>query len=137
MEFRYRYVPFGTHFTGAPGVRTARPSPGLDESKLYENELAVDVGGGFAWAATAPSLPVIDHHFFRDGQFPSAAAAVLHKAGEIYDRFLQVDDPIWLVTHRQPDFDAFCAMYLAQASCKVAIPMASGRSRTMAGPTLG
>ena len=60
--------------------RTAR-TPGT----LYANELVTDVGGT-CWDRNEP-LAIIDHHFSRDGQFPSASAAVLHKAKLIREKF--------------------------------------------------
>src|ERR1700742_2639020 len=108
---RYRYVDFRTVFTGDPGTRGAdrgAESP----SSLFANELVAGVGGT-CWDINEP-LTIIDHHFFRDGQFPSTSAAVLHKAKAIRDRFAHRDDVLWLVTHKRPDFDAFCSMYLAR-----------------------
>jgi len=108
--FRYRYVDFGTSFTGDP--RSRGPESG-DEmpGTLFANALVTDVGGT-CWGANEP-LAVIDHHFLRESQFPSASAAVLHKAAQIRQRFGN-QDLIWLVTHKEPDFDAFCSMYLAR-----------------------
>jgi len=112
LIFRYRYVDFATVFTGAPGIRGAEngtESPGT----LYANELVTDVGGT-CWDRNEP-LSIIDHHFTRDNQFPSASAAVLHKAGLIREKFsTQQNEVIWLVTHKQPNFDAFCSLYLAR-----------------------
>lgn len=110
-DFRYRYVDFGTIFTGDPGNRNAQnatESPGT----LFANELATDVGGT-CWGSNEP-LAIIDHHFLREAQFPSASAAVLHKHKLIRERFAQRSGTLWLVTHNQPDFDAFCSMYLAR-----------------------
>jgi hypothetical protein len=110
-DFRYRFVDFGTSFTGDPRNRAATcavESPGT----LFANELATDVGGT-CWGANEP-LPVIDHHFLRDAQFPCAAAAVLHKAALIRQRFGNRPGTLWLVTHHEPDFDALCSMYLAR-----------------------
>jgi hypothetical protein len=110
-DFRYRYVDFGTSFTGNPRDRAATcaaESPGT----LFANEIATDVGGT-CWGANEP-LPVIDHHFLRDAQFPCAAAAVLHKAPLIRQRFGDRPGTLWLVTHHEPDFDALCSMYLAR-----------------------
>ena len=112
FNVRYRYVDFATVFTGAPGIRGAEDgnhSPGT----LYTNELVTDVGGT-CWDRNEP-LAIIDHHFPRDGQFPSASAAVLHKAKLIREKFAgQPSEVIWLVTHKLPDFDAFCSLYLAR-----------------------
>src|SRR5579863_621520 len=108
--FRYRYVDFGTSFAGDP--RTRGPQSGdQDPGTLFANALATDVGGT-CWGANEP-LPIIDHHFQREAQFPSASAAVLHKASQIRQRFAD-QDLVWLVTHKEPDFDAFCSMYLAR-----------------------
>ncbi len=110
--FRYRYVDFSTVFTGAPGTRGAESgleSPGT----LFANELATDVGRT-CWGLNEP-LAVIDHHFRGDNQFPSSTAAVLHKAKLIRARFgEQANEVLWLVTHKEPDFDALCSMYLAR-----------------------
>jgi hypothetical protein len=112
LTFRYRYVDFGTVFTGDPRIRDAgdaAQSPGT----LFANELATDVGGT-CWGNNEP-LAVIDHHFSGEGQFPSASAAVLHKAQLIRNRFAKPgSDVLWLVTHKTSDFDAFCSMYLAR-----------------------
>lgn len=118
-EFKYRFVRFGTQFTESAGPRT---SPGDDPSALHINELAVDVGG-VCWGLDGQALPVLDHHFHRaDGQFPSAAAAVIHNAGQIHNRFSSSTKEVWLVAHQQPDFDAFTAMYLARQIIAGEIP---------------
>ena len=67
--------------------------------------------GGF----DGDDLSVIDHHFPGE-PFPSASAAVLHKARLIREKFNAAESfpVIWLVTHTQPDFDAFCSLYLAR-----------------------
>ncbi len=112
LTFRYRFVDFGTVFAGEEGIRgetqgSERPST------LFSNELVTDVGG--LCLNGDERLAVIDHHFTRDAQFPAASAAVLHKAELIRSRFSgQRDGVFWLVTHKQPDFDAFCSMYLAR-----------------------
>ena len=109
---RYRYVDFGTVFTGDPrsrGVNQAAESP----ATLFANELASDVGGT-CWGANEP-LAVIDHRASGAAPFPSASAAVLHKFNLIRERFTQPGvDVIWLVTHKEPDFDALCSLYLAR-----------------------
>jgi hypothetical protein len=111
MRFRYRYVGFGTSFFVEKGPR---PEDEHSPSKLYENELAVDVGG-ICLGHSHVEQHVIDHHFFREaGQFPSAAAAVLHLAHRIVASFGKKEGDLWLVTHRDPDFDAFCSMYLVR-----------------------
>jgi hypothetical protein len=119
MMFRYRYVTFGTKFQSAVGVRT--DSGGAPE-KLFENEMALDVGSA-PWGDDAEVRAIVDNHFYPH-RYPSAAAGVLHLAERIQRHFAdraQTTDPIWLVTHRQPDFDAFCAMYLARCVISGAI----------------
>ncbi len=109
--FRYRFVDFGTVFAGNDGTRGAdqgSESPGT----LFSNELVTDVGG--TCCNGNEPLAIIDHHFTREHQFPAASAAVLHKAKLIRDRFAGQSGVFWLVTHKQPDFDAFCSMYLAR-----------------------
>lgn len=111
LTFRYRYVDFGTVFTGDSRLRgdSSTETPGI----LFANELATDVGGT-CWGTNEP-LAIIDHHFSGEGQFPSASAAVLHKAKLIRERFGKPpSDNLWLVSHKEPDFDAFCSMYLAR-----------------------
>jgi hypothetical protein len=111
LEFRYRFVDFGTAFQQAEGRREADQGS-VDPASLFSNELVTDVGG--TCCNGNEPLAVIDHHFSRPSQFPSASAAVLHKAKLIRDRFAGQDGIFWLVTHRLPDFDAFCSMYLAR-----------------------
>ena len=109
--FRYRYVDIGTVFTGDLRKRDAQS--GADSpSILFSNELACDVGGT-CWGPNEP-LAIIDHRLPSERQFPSASAAVLHKAKLIREKFAPVDEIVWLVTHSEPDFDAFCSMYLAR-----------------------
>ena len=111
FTFRYRYVDFGTVFTGDSRLRgeDKTESPGT----LCANELVTDVGGT-CWGTNEP-LAVIDHHFAGEGQFPSASAAVLHKARLIRGKFGKPpSNLLWLVSHKEPDFDAFCSMYLAR-----------------------
>ncbi len=110
-SFRYRYVDIGTVFTGDPRARDAERGDDAPAT-LFVNELACDVGGT-CWGENEP-LAIVDHHLAAKDQFPSASAAVLHKAHLICGRFAQRDDVVWLVTHKQPDFDAFCSMYLAR-----------------------
>jgi hypothetical protein len=108
---RYRYVDLGTVFIGDPRTRGA--DAGSDSpATLFANELATDIGGT-CWGANE-LLPVIDHRA-SGAQFPSASAAVLHKANPIRERLTHSGfDLIWLITHKEPDFDAFCSMYLAR-----------------------
>jgi hypothetical protein len=111
LTFRYRFVDFGTRFSAGEGSRNAEHG-GRDPHLLFHNELVTDVGS-MCFSGDEP-LAVIDHHFTRHDQFPSASAAVLHKAELIHKRFAGRDGVFWLVTHKQPDFDAFCSMYLAR-----------------------
>jgi hypothetical protein len=113
MEFRYRYVDFGTVFQPRTGER-AESAPDHDAPGLFENELALDVGG-ICWGSNGETLSVIDHHLQTPGRLPSASAAVLRLAPRVQGKFAAGPIPlIWLVTHKQPDFDAFCSMYLAR-----------------------
>src|SRR5579863_1691674 len=109
--FKYRYVDVGTIFTGDSRLRDAgcgTESP----STLFANELACDVGGS-SFGPNQP-LAIIDHHLTSAKQFPSASAAVLHKSTLLRDRFSQADHVVWLVTNNEPEFDAFCSLYLAR-----------------------
>ena len=108
--FRYRYVDVGTVFTGDSrrrDVQSGQDSP----STLYRNELACDVGGT-CWDANQP-LAILDPRGAARKQFPSASAAVLHKAAQIRDKFT-AEDVVWLVTNNQPEFDALSSLYLAR-----------------------
>ncbi len=111
LTFRYRFVDFGTVFTAGEGIRAADQGS-ASPCVLFSNELVTDVGGTCVNGNEA--LAVIDHHFTREAQFPAASAAVLHKAKYLRNRFSDSHGVFWLVTHRQPDFDAFCSMYLAR-----------------------
>src|ERR1039457_2902263 len=123
MDFKCRYVNFGTVFRPRSGLR---PADGGRESPeaLDENEIAVDVGD-VCWGYGGEEQSILEHHFPRTAQFPSASAAVLHNANRIRDRFAgSVRDVIWLVSHHEPDFDAFCSMYLTRSI------LTEGRSHT-------
>lgn len=112
MRCRYRFVGFGTNFTSAAGTRHASTG---QPSMLFENELAVDVGG-VCWSYEGEERRVVDHHFVHPAHFPSAAAAVVHLSDRIHQQFAPFRDHpegIWLVSHHYPDFDALCSMYLA------------------------
>jgi hypothetical protein len=140
-----RYVGFGTNFTAKPGQRTRElvKGPGQvspdeqPEGFLFTNEVAVDVGGVCAAANKAEPF-VLDHHF-ENGEFASAAAAVLGRAALLLDR-LAPHAEVWIVTHRNPDFDALCAVWLARAVLLRTIPasytIAAGPSTTGADEAL-
>ena len=86
-KFKYRTVSFGTRFELKPGFR----KNGEDRTNLYENELATDVGGEcLGWKEC--TRPILDHHFARQDQYPSAAAAVLHQAHRITAYFRSLQD---------------------------------------------
>ena len=113
MTFRYRFVGFGTNFESRLGDRQLDQS-GINPRALHENEIALDVGN-VCWGYEDEPLAVIDHHFERKGQFPSASAAVLANASLLAQKAEACKiGLIWLVTHVQPDFDAFCSMYLTR-----------------------
>lgn len=78
MRWHYREVGYGTRFEKASGWRTDLENPG----RLHENELAVDVGS-VCWGLDGTELRVIDRNPVRPGNFPGAAASVLHLAGKI------------------------------------------------------
>jgi len=112
FSYRYRFVDFGTVFTSGTGIRAANEGS-ENPCALFANELVTDVGG--TCLNGGEELAIFDHHFTRDAQFPAASAAVLHKAKLIRSRFAGRQEGLfWLVTHKQPDFDAFCSMYLAR-----------------------
>src|SRR5215471_6049744 len=77
MRVQYRFVNFGTRFEAAGGSRPLDSEN--NPANLHENEIALDVGG-CCWGYDKCDLAVIDHHFERPGQFPSASVAVLHLA---------------------------------------------------------
>ena len=113
--FNYRFVGFGTTFEHRDGIR---PVAGNDVPPfaLYENEIAVDVGGR-CFGCEGYDLPVLDHHALPAARLElCATAAVLHHATALQRRFayLSQDRIVWLVTHRDGDFDAFASMYLVR-----------------------
>jgi hypothetical protein len=131
MQFAYRYVKYGPSFSADPALRAPGPVAAGTEERLAANELAVDVGSCcFGWEGC--DLPVFDHHFARAGQWPSAAATVLANATALQtivaERMRNAgagpDATIWLVSHREPDLDAFVSMYLARALLERRIPAA-------------
>lgn len=136
-DIYHRAVGFGTRFVQHDGNRPVLAPVDGDKPKpesLFSNELAVDVGGD-CLGHRESDLMVFDHHFTRDDlaqtdgkgrvrklgdegvlNFPSAAMAVLFQARRIatWAANLVHGEAIWLVTHRDPDFDAYCACYLAR-----------------------
>jgi len=122
MVFRYRFEPFGTGFKPRSGLR---PEAQAAAGDLHENELVVDVGGA-CWESTGAHRGVLDHHFLLKGTnrqpFPSAAAAVLHQASLIAGAYKDRFETVWLVTHKEPDFDALCAMFLARGVIEGKVP---------------
>jgi len=119
VTFKYRYADFGTKFTKGEGIRSAENRSG-DPSKLFANEIAMDVGGE-CWGYQDCSIPVFDHHFFRPNQYASATIAVLDHAQTI--RAAVRNQPlVWLVAHRDPDFDAFTSMYATRVLLEEDVP---------------
>jgi hypothetical protein len=134
-DIYHRAVGFGTRFVQRDGNRPVLATADGDKPEsLFSNELAVDVGGD-CLGHRESDLMVFDHHFTRDDlaqtdgkgrvrklgdegvlNFPSAAMAVLFQARRIatWAANLVHGEAIWLVTHRDPDFDAYCACYLAR-----------------------
>ena len=115
ITFKYRFVPFGTNFKNSDGHRANTNDPDI----LFENEVVTDVGGR-CLGYDGESRPILDHHFTRNEQFPSAAAAVLHLARQLMDYFEKLQQrtgpcaEVWLVTHQWPDFDAYSSLFLAR-----------------------
>src|SRR5438105_6868843 len=107
--FHLRFVPFGTDFRRLEGtVRSGTKDPEL--SALCDNEIVVDVGGRCfgcrrSEAGPAETSLIFDHHFPGEGNYPSASAAVLHRASDLV-KILGSHDPVWIATHHEPDFDA-------------------------------
>ena len=116
--FHLRFVPFGTSFKRLRNAR--RHTLDVPEgAALCDNEIVVDVGGcsfGYSEPGATDSGKsfIFDHHFTRRDNYPSASAAVLHHACDIVE-LLDSHDEIWIVTHREPDFDALCAVYLVKS----------------------
>jgi hypothetical protein len=132
-RFRYRYVRFGTKFTVVDdALRVASPGAGgPPDGDLLANEIAADVGGECCSDAAgsereSAARMIFDHHFQREAQFPSAAAAVLHHAERVkeWSDRLPGRQPVWLVTHQLPDFDAFCSLFLLRGIVEGTIPSA-------------
>ena len=106
LQFTYQFRPFGTPFSGGDALK--------------DGEIATDVGGGCLAYNGEQSL-IIDHHFHRPNNFPSASTAVLHLAPTILNR-LQAFEQIKLITHQKPDFDALCSLYLVRRILEGGIP---------------
>jgi hypothetical protein len=111
--FRYRYVDIGTVFRADPRQRAA-DDPDSSPATLFANELACGVGDA-CWGTNQP-LAVLDPHprHKADRSASSAAFLVLQAAQLIAEKFAHSGEVVWLVSHTQPDFDAFYSMYLAR-----------------------
>lgn len=119
-----RTVRYGCPLT--PSTTCFDPKSGKppEEDRLYANEIAVDVGGR-CWGFNTEE-PIIDHHFVREeGNYPSAAAAVLHLCGKIAE-WLENLSPearsIQIVTHCNPDFDALASVTAVEALIREPMP---------------
>jgi len=86
MDISFRFVNYGERVAPAPGV------------------LVLDVG-----MSTVPG--VIDHHH-RDAE-PECAASLIVKHPRLVLDHVRPEEPLILVTHRLPDFDALAAIFLA------------------------
>jgi hypothetical protein len=118
FRIRYRYVGFGNPLRETAGARTESKDLASAEM-LFENEVAVDVGNA-CWHQKGEKRRILDHHFELDDVMPSASAAVLFNVRALADwaNALAAESPpdreLWLTTHQEPDFDAFCALNLAR-----------------------
>ena len=116
-----RLARFGTSFKNHEGVHDPRAESWPEEEvaeSLFANEIAVDIGGACVGYQNEQRL-IFDHYFAgRVGNFPSAAAAVLH-LNQIVESWLQElpdDTPcLQIVTHQEPDFDALAAATIVEA----------------------
>jgi len=123
-----RLVRFGTSFqTSAEQydpVAAPRSAKDLGDF-LFANEIAVDIGGACV-GYRGESRLVFDHHFAgREGNFPSAAAALLHLRRHIETWLdgLPPESPcIQIVTHQSPDFDALAAVTIAEELITAGLP---------------
>ena len=120
-QFHYRQVGFGTRFELASGFRNNDEYP----ASLFENELVADVGGlCLGWKECA--RPILDHHFLRedDAQYPappqpsSTRPTGLTLISRNFRLPLGGTKKIWLVTHENPDFDAYCSLFLLPGGAK-------------------
>lgn len=118
FRIRYRYVGFGNPLWPTAGARTEGKEL-VSAQMLFENEVAVDVGNA-CWHQNGEERRILDHHFELDDVIPSASAAVLYNVRALADwaNALAAESPpnqeLWLTTHHEPDFDAFCALNLAR-----------------------
>jgi hypothetical protein len=117
-EVNIRYVNFGTRFQHVESSDRSLDAPTpYDDSRLYRNEFAFDVGG-ICHGHQNQTAWILDHHFNRgEDNFPSASAAVLHKADALIAHAAKLEPQprcFWLVTHVEPDFDALLSVYLAK-----------------------
>jgi hypothetical protein len=85
-DISYKFVNYGERLAPAPGV------------------LVLDVG-----LSTVPG--VIDHHH-RDAEPECAASLLVKHPGLVLDH-VRPEEPLTIVTHRLPDFDALAAIFLA------------------------
>ncbi len=129
-----RFVEYGTNFESADGLRGCDGPDGEGEKSLKKyllcaNELAVDVGG-CCWGHAGETRRVLDHHFDRqEGNFPCASAAVMHSAEAIaaWAEGLS-SDVVWIVSHKEPDFDALAAITLVEWIVEHGAPQFQGQS---------
>lgn len=125
-EIHYRQVPFGTSLISPPGGGELRGTVSREnESILFANELAVDVGG-ICFGIDSETRLVFDHHF-STSPHPSAAAAVLMSLSQpdfasALERLRQ-QESVWLVAHNEPDFDAESARFLLRCALDGSLPL--------------
>ena len=140
MRFRQRFVPFGTAFQADEGE--ARADAGSAREVLFRNEIVVDVGNTcWGWtdpvARTTETRRIIDHHFERERQYPSASAGVLDLQEEIAAWAREVkDEEIWIVSHEQQDFDALCAITLVEDVIRNGVSDVRGPAKNWYSPRL-
>jgi hypothetical protein len=121
MRIFQRFVPFGTSFTSQESEDRVDAAQ-FPDCSLCRNEIVVDIGATcWGWVREKGGAPetmrVIDHHFEREAQFPSASAAVIDLEEMISTWAANLPagtEQICVVTHQQPDFDALCAITLVE-----------------------
>ena len=142
----YRNVSFGTRFsvsgdarpapdTDGPGVADGDGNGGAKADVLCVNEVAADVGG-VCMGADGEGPAVLDHHF-AESRFPSATAAVLGSLpslGPLLAR-LREQPVVYLVTHKEPDFDAHASLYLLRCLVDGTLPDDPSAYGSENGPT--